>query len=162
MTTLQNQSLPQSGQPSKAWVKVLILTVALAVPAFLVSPNGPLGGFWAPAHNESMPMGIQLPLFVLLNLAEVITFGLGISFLVFGYPLVRAIAPASKTLTWAAYLATAWLLFSWWPHDSLHIHNGMDVSGLLAIEYGFHITLMISGVILASFLLTLFRERAAR
>jgi hypothetical protein len=38
----------------------------------------------------------------------------------------------------------------------------MDLSGLLAIEYGFHITLMICGVILASFLLTLFRERTAR
>jgi hypothetical protein len=58
-------------------------------------------------------MGMQLPLFIVLNLAEVITFGLGISFLVFGYPLVRAIAPAGCSLvdgrTTACTSTTAWM-----------------------------------------------------
>jgi hypothetical protein len=40
------------------------------------------------------------------------------------------------------------LLFSWWPHDSLHIANGTNMSGLLAIEYGFHVTVMAAGAIL--------------
>jgi hypothetical protein len=62
-------------------------------------------------------------------------------------------------LTRAAHFSIAWLLFSWCPHDSLHIHNGMDLSGLLAIEYGFHVSLMIAGMILAYFFLTLLRQK---
>jgi hypothetical protein len=34
-------------------------------------------------------------------------------------------------------------------HDSLHMHNGMNMHGLLFIEVGFHITMLICGVTLA-------------
>jgi hypothetical protein len=94
----------------------------------------------------------------MLNIFEALTFGLGISFLIFGYPLVRAISPASRGLTHAAHLSIAWLLLNWWIHDSLHIHVGMVLNGLLAIEYGFHVTLMLAGVILAIFYMTLLRQ----
>ena len=61
----------------------------------------------------------------------------------------------------AAHLSIAWLLSNWWPHDSLHIHNGLNLGGLLGIEYGFHITLMIAGLIVAYFFLTLLRQERA-
>jgi energy-coupling factor transporter transmembrane protein EcfT len=137
-----------------------VLTLVLAIIAVLANPSGPLGGFWRPAADMHAPMGAELPFAILLKIAEGLTFGLGISFLVFGYPTVRAISPASGRLTRAAHLSIAWLLFSWWPHDSLHIHNGMNVGGLLAIEYAFHITLMIAGIILARFFLTLVQRPA--
>ena len=144
------------------WKPALAVTLVLAIVAVLASPNGPLGGFWRPATDSPVPTSAQLPLLVLLNIAEGLTFGLGISFLIFGYPMVRTISPASIGLTRAAHLSIAWLLFNWWLHDSLHVHNGMNMGGLLGIEYGFHITLMIAGVILAYFFLTLLRqERAA-
>ncbi len=38
---------------------------------------------------------------------------------------------------------------------------GGNDTGLLGIEYGFHVTLMITGVILAYFMLTILRRRAA-
>lgn len=66
--------------------------------------------------------------------AEVVTFGLGVSFLIFGYPLVQSTLPASKGLTFAVYLSIGWLLANWWPHDSLHIANGLKLNGLIAIE----------------------------
>ncbi len=80
--------------------------------------------------------------------------------MLFGFPIVRAISPASGLLTHAAHVSVAWLLFNWWPHDSLHIANGMNLGGLLVIEYVFHISLMIGGAILAYFFLTLLRQRA--
>jgi hypothetical protein len=143
----------------KTWHKVLILTLVLGAVTFAASPNGPLGGFWRPAPDVPAPTSAQLPLFILLNLAEVVTFGLGISFLAFGYPMVRAISPASETLTRAAHLSIVWLLANWWPHDSLHIFNGFNLTGLLGIEYGFHITLMLAGVVLAYFFITLLRQQ---
>ncbi len=34
-------------------------------------------------------------------------------------------------------------------HDNLHKVNGMNIQGLLYIEYAFHVTIIIAGVILA-------------
>ena len=44
------------------------------------------------------------------------------------------------------------------PTNSLHVANGLRLNGLIAIEYGFHITLMVAGAILAYFFLTLLRQ----
>ncbi len=158
MATLSNDTFPRG--PSRTWIKVLALTVVLAVIAFATSPNAPLGAFWAPASDMPTPTATQIPLFILLNVTEALAFGLGISFLLFGYSAVRSISPASPLLTRAAHVSIAWLLLNWWPHDSLHVHVGMALGGLLVIEYLFHITLMIAGVILAYFFLTLQRRPA--
>ncbi len=55
------------------------------------------------------------------------------------------------------YLSVGWFLVSWWPHDNLHIHNGMDLQGLLYIEYGFHVTLIVAALVLAFSLLTMLK-----
>ncbi len=140
------------------WKPAVAVTIVLGVLAFLSGPNAPLGVFWRPNPALPSPSAAQLPFFMLLSAAEAITFGLGIAFLFFGYPMVRAVHPAGTTLTRLAHLSIAWLLFSWWPHDSLHLHVGFNLGGLLAVEYAFHITLMIAGVILAYFFLTLVRQ----
>ena len=157
---MRTESQAMTNGTTRLWVKWLIVTLVLAVIAFLASPNGPLGMFWRPSAEMPHPAGVQLPLLVLLNMAEVVTFGLGVSFLIFGYPLVQSTLPASKGLTLATYLSIGWLLASWWPHDSLHVANGLRLNGLIAIEYGFHITLMVAGAILAYFFLTLLRQQA--
>lgn len=154
----ESQSLSTGAR--RNWIKWLAVTLVLAVIAFLASPNGPLGGFWRPSPEFPQPTDAQLPLFVLLNVAEVLAFGLGIAFLLFGYPVMQTIAPASKRLTFLAFLSIAWLLFNWWPHDSLHVANGMNLNGLLVIEYVFHVTLMVAGAILAYFFFALVRQRA--
>ena len=158
---MSTESQTLSREANRNWVKWLVVTLVLAAIAFLASPNGPLGGFWRPSADFPKPTDAQLPLFILLNLAEALTFGFGISFLIFAYPLMQTLLPASKGLTLAAHLSIAWLLFSWWPHDSLHVANGMNMNGLLAIEYGFHVTLMITGAILVYFFLALVRQRIA-
>lgn len=155
MTTISNET---ARQLSVNWIGFGIVTIVLAVIAFFLSPNAPLGSFWLPEPHMPVPNAVQLPLFILLNVAEVVTFGIGVAFLFFGLPLMRRIAPASTGLTRAAQVSIAWLLLNWWPHDSLHVHNGMELNGLLVIEYVFHVTLMIAGVILAWFFLTLQRR----
>jgi hypothetical protein len=157
--TLATESKAVSKGTGQNWVKWLIVTLVLAAIAFLASPNGPLGVFWRPAADIAAPTGGQVPLLILLNIAEVLTFGLGIAFLIFGYPMVKTAVPASKGLTRAAHLSIAWLLINWWPHDSLHVAAGLNLNPLIAIEYGFHVTLMVAGVILAYFFLTLLRQR---
>jgi len=159
---MSTESQGLSTGAERNWIKWLVVTLVLAVIAFLASPNGPLGGFWRPSADFPQPTDAQLPLFILLNVAEVLAFGFGISFLIFGYPLMQTILPASKGLTLAAHLSIAWLLLSWWPHDSLHVANGLNLNGLLIIEYVFHVTLMITGAILVYFFSALVRQRAVQ
>ena len=156
----QSQSFSKGAR--RNWIKWLVVTLVLAVIAFLACPNGPLGGFWRPSADFPQPADAQLPLFIILNVAESLAFGFGISFLIFGYPLMQTILPASKELTLAAYLSIAWLLFSWWPHDSLHVANGINLNGLLVIEYVFHVTLMVTGAILVYFFLALAKSNYPR
>jgi hypothetical protein len=73
---------------------------------------------------------------------------------------VRSVSADSKLRAWAMYLCIGWLMVSWWPHDNLHIHNGDNLQGLLYIEYGFHMTLMISAIVLAYCFLSLLRGRS--
>lgn len=135
----------------KTPTKVAIVTLVVAVLGFLTEANGPLGGFWAPSPTIPEAAGVQVPLFMILGAAEALSLGLGVSFLLFGYSTLKANVPASATLTRGAHLAIAWLLINWWAHDSLHQHNGMNLNGLLGIEYAFHVTLIVAGVILVRF-----------
>jgi hypothetical protein len=144
----------------KTQTKAAIVTLVLGLLAFLTEPNGPLGAFWAPAPSVPQAIGAQVPLFMLLGAFEALAFGLGVSFLLFGFPTLKATFPVSAPLVRAAHLSIAWLLTNWWAHDSLHLHNGMNLNGLLGIEYLFHVTLIIAGAILARFFVALVRAPA--
>ncbi len=86
--------------------------------------------------------------------------GLGVSFLLFGYSTLKANSQVSESMTRGTHLAITWLLVNWWAHDSLHQHNGMALDGLLGIEYLFHFTLIVSGLIVARFFLAVVRAPA--
>jgi hypothetical protein len=92
-----------------------------------------------------------LPLFIVIGVVESVSFGLGLSFLLYGWPRLRR-AGQDRRLTVATYVSIAWLMTSWWPHDNLHrvLAHG-DWSGLLRIEYAFHVTLAVAGAIVAWF-----------
>jgi hypothetical protein len=127
--------------------KATLLTTALAGGAFFLSPV-----IWPPSPDFPEPTSTQLPFFAALAVAEALVFGLGISLLVFGGRLARrASRPARATV---ALVCIAWLLVSWWPHIGFHLHSGFDMQALLLIDYGFHLTLMAAGVILAYLFVT--------
>jgi hypothetical protein len=119
---------------------ILIAIVSIPVSLILFKPNLP----------GSLPQA-ALPFVLGLKVAEGLALGTGIAFLIFGYPLLKR-AGRSRTLTWAAYLATAWYLVNWWPHDNLHLVAGIgNLWGILGIEYAFHVTLMFAAGVLATF-----------
>lgn len=142
------------GTRLKTWMKVAALTFVLAVPAMLLGRV-----IWPPAPDGPVPSDGQLPFFIFLAAAEALTFGLGVAFLVFGLPFIRRASAGNPLRAWAIYLSIGWLLVSWWPHDNLHIHNGENLQGLLYIEYGFHITLMTAGLVMALCFISLLKDR---
>jgi len=137
-------------------MKRTLTWIGVTVAAALVSLG--LGRtIWPAPAGGLQPPASLLPFFVVLSLAESILFGLGIAFIVFGFGMV-ARSRQPLWLTYAAYGAIAWLLVSWWPHDNLHrVTLAGNWNGLLGIEYGFHLTLMASAVVLAVFFFRVLR-----
>ena len=140
----------------KTWVKVLLVTVLVAVPAFLLGPV-----LFPPADIGVEPTAGQMPYFLFLAVGDALLLGLGVSFLLFGFPVMRQVSPDSKLRAWAMYLSIGYLMVSWWPHLNLHSHNGIDLQGLLYIDYFFHLPLEIAGVVLALSFISLVTGRTA-
>jgi hypothetical protein len=139
----------------KTWVKVLIVTILVAVPAFLLGPV-----LFPPADMGVTPTAGQLPFFLFLAVGDALLLGLGVSFLLFGFPVMRKVSPDSRLRAWVMYLSIGYLMVSWWPHLNLHAHNGTNLQGLLYIDYGFHLPLEIAGVALALSFISLVASRA--
>ena len=129
----------------KRWMKVTIVTLMVAVPAFVLGSV-----LFPPADVGSEPSAAQIPFFMFLGAADAILLGLGVSFLVFGLPVLRKVSPDSRLRAWAMYLAIGYLMVSWWPHLNLHISTPIDNwQMLLYIDFLFHLPLEIAGVVLA-------------
>jgi hypothetical protein len=142
----------------KTWIKVAAITVTVAIPAFFLGPV-----LFPPADIGVTPTAAQLPLFLFLAVTDALVLGLGVSFLLFGLPVLRRVSPDSKARAWAMYLAIGYLMVSWWPHLNMHGSNGFDLGGLLVIDYLFHLPLEIAGAVLAyGFLSLLLEWRGAR
>jgi hypothetical protein len=136
-------------------VKVTVVTVIVGVAAMALGPI-----LWPIAEGGAQPTAGQLFFFIVLEAIQSLAFGLGIAFLLFGLPTVRGVSPNSQLMAWAMYQSIGWLLVSWWPHSHLHQVVGENLQGLLYIEYGFHVTVIIGAIVLAYGFLSLLREQS--
>jgi hypothetical protein len=128
--------------------KIIVLTLVVSVAAFLLAPV-----LWPPAPGTPTPQGAQLVFFILLAILSALTFGAGVAFLAFGWPVVRYATDIARVPAWPLFVALGWLLVSWWPHNNLHLSVGGDLSGVLAIEYAFHVSMYVAGLIVVWFFL---------
>lgn len=122
-----------------------LVALVCAILAFSLSLK-----IWPDPVGMPGPSEGLVPYFIVVSILECVAFGVGIAFLLFGYPLVSRLG-GPKGLTVVAFLAITWELVSWWPHDNMHRVNDMgNFAGLLRIEYTFHVTLVIAGIIIAA------------
>lgn len=128
------------------------IIVAGAVLALAVGPQTPIGAaLWPPAAEGPDPSGALLAGFVAYGIYSAVGFGVGAA-------LVVALARRTGHLARArrhgvmSVVALGWLTMSWIPHDNLHMMVGTDPVGLLALEWGFHGTLILAATIVATYL----------
>jgi hypothetical protein len=107
------------------------------------------------------PTAGQLPFFIFLAVGYALLLGLGVSFLLFGFPVIRKVSPDSRARAWAMYLSIGYLMISRWPHLNMHASNGIDFQGLLYIDLFFHLPLEAAGVALALSFISLMRSHPA-
>lgn len=90
-----------------------------------------------------------MPFFILLTVFDSLLLEIGVAFVVFGWPLVRRVAPGSRPIAIAMFIGAAWLAISWYPHIGLHTSAfGSTFGGLLAIDYLFHVPPYVVGLLL--------------
>lgn len=126
--------------------KFIVTSVVFAIASFA------LGRFmWPDTPGMVGPAGNLIPFFIFISAIESISFGVGVAFLFFGYPLLKNVKAHKDLACWAFY-SIVWMLVSWWPHDNMHRTNvAGDFVGLLHIEFLFHFTLIIAGFIVATY-----------
>jgi hypothetical protein len=123
--------------------KAAALALVIAVPAFLLAP------ILFPPPPGPGPSSAQMPFFLLLTVFDSLLLGIGVAFVVFGWPLVRRVAPGSRAIAMAMFIGVAWLTISWYPHIGLHTSAfGSTFGGLLFIDYLFHVPLYVVGLLL--------------
>lgn len=132
----------------KTQYKFALVAVPLAIISFLLGRV-----IWPDPVGMAGPDASLIPYFMFIGALESLAFGLGISFLIFGWPRMISAVPGSSSLATASFVSIVWMLISWWPHDNMHRVNGMEnFAGLLRIEYIFHFTLIIAAFIVAMYL----------
>lgn len=78
-----------------------------------------------------------------------LSLGAGTAFALLCWPAVRdTFGPRRRVLAGAVHVSIVWVLWNWWLHDGLHMVVD-SVGGLIAIEYAFHVTIMLAGAVLA-------------
>ena len=129
-------------------LKALLITLVLAIPAFILG-----NVFWPPSPTLPAPTTSETPFLFILNILEVISFGLGFAFLIIGAQIANRVI-GKNLLSKLTFISIAWILINWWPHDKLHSSIGYNIKDLLLIEYAFHVTLIAAGIILAYYFFT--------
>jgi hypothetical protein len=135
--------------------KVVAVVVVGTVFAFVSSQL-----LWPPPAGFNPPASL-LPFFVVLGVVESLAFGAGVAFLIFGFPLIARTGVGSLA-AWGGYIGIAWSLVNWWAHDGFHRVNGLHLAGLLWIEYSFHVTLILGGLLSVYFFLSVVRAAEQR
>jgi hypothetical protein len=127
-------------------VVTLLLAALVALVAFLTTDS-----LWPGSTDLSVVPQPWARLFTGLYVAECLSFGLGVAFLLFGRGrLTRLGRP--PWLTTLAHLSIVWLLVAWWPQDNFYrLAAKTDWGRQAALVYGFNITLMIAAAVLVAF-----------
>jgi hypothetical protein len=131
----------------KTKYRFALVAIPLAILTFFLSLV-----IWPNPAGVAGPSSDLVPYFMFVSFLECLAFGVGIAFLLFGWPLLSQFGQRNR-LTVATFLAVTWSLISWWPHDNMHRVNGGDnFSGLIRIELLFHVTLIISSFIIVTYI----------
>ena|SRR5215204_6520209 len=91
MSTQVPRGERSSSSQRASWIKVLVITLLVTIPAFLLGHV-----IWHPMGMAPSPG--QMPFFMGVSFVEALALGLGVSFLVFGLPLVRTLTVEDQSV----------------------------------------------------------------
>jgi hypothetical protein len=136
---------------------MLIVTVVVGAAAFVAGPK-----IWPMSPDVPMPPANLLPGYIAVSAMEALAFGFAVAFALFGWPAIRALSLPAPWLNKWLFVTLCWFIGNWWMHDNLHMHNALNMHGMIFIEVGFHMTMLICGVTLAVSLVSLSQRKGSK
>lgn len=128
-------------------VSIFALVCVVAATALLLHPLGPLGNkIWPPSDICPLPTPEQFPFFVVIAVIEAGALGLGVAFMTCGYGAVKWLRHRWQRLV--VFIGLGWHMMNWALHDGFHQVAGIDLTRILYIEYGFHVTLIVASCLI--------------
>ena len=132
---------------------MLAVTLVVGGAAFFAGPK-----IWPMSPEVPMPPPALLPGYMALSVIEALAFGFAVAFALFGWPAVRRLDLGAPWLNKWLFVTLVWFTGNWWMHDNLHMHNGLNMHGMIFIEFGFHLTMLVCGFTLTLGLASLARR----
>ncbi len=126
----------------RSWGMVIVAFV-VGLAAFVAAPH-----IWPMGPDVPMPPANLLPGYIALSAIEALAFGFAVAFAIFGWPAIRDLNLGAPWLNKLLFVTLVWFIGNWWAHDNLHMHNGLNMNGLLFIEIAFHMTMLACGITL--------------
>jgi hypothetical protein len=100
--------------------------------------------------------------FRVLYFFETLSFGLGVSYLRFGFAAL-AVLHRSKSFALLAHLSMAWLMLAWWPEDNMYrLSSATDWARQSQLVWTFNISSMLAAAIVAAFAMAAYRNAVTR
>ncbi|MEK6918706.1 MAG: hypothetical protein AABW73_01575 [Nanoarchaeota archaeon] len=131
----------------------ITIVIFLTVITLILGPK-----LWPSIEGEVGPTSAQIPFLITLSIIESLLFGIGIALIYIAIPQLKKVKEEERRRTYWTFASIIWILISWWPHDNLHRHVGMNYSALIGIEYGFHLTIMLAGIMIAYYFMKEIKE----
>lgn len=129
--------------------RFVLITLALTIVLMAFHPIGPFGAMlWPQGDPDVQPEPWQLPLFLVLFIAEAAVTAFGVAYLFLGWRFTRAMLADRPRLAMGVHASVAFLFIQWWPHGNLHMSVPFSFGAILAIDYAFHLPIMIASVTL--------------
>jgi hypothetical protein len=145
----------ENKQSSKSDLLIFIIFGAILTPIGFLAI---MEWNWIPADLTFITEE-YMPLENLLVLFDGLAFAIGVAFFVKGLPKLRNVKPELQSRVFILFVALTWNLVNWLIHNRLHLAFGFDMSGLLILEYGFHVTMQISGLFAAYAIYTMITRK---
>ena len=139
------------------WWRMSLLTLVVGAVAFVSGPK-----LWPMAPSVPDPPPNLLPFYIVLAAIEALAFGFAVAFAIFGWPAIRRLPLGASWLNKSLFVTLCWFMGNWWMHDNLHMHIALDMSRLLYIEYGFHMSMLACVLILTVGFMRLAAPSAAK
>ena len=110
---------------------MLIVTIVIGLTAFVIGPH-----IWPMASDVPLPPVNLLPGYIVLSATEALAFGFAAAFALFGWPAIRGLGLGAAWLNKWLFVTLCWFMGNWWMHDSLHMHNGMNMPFTTTLSLG--------------------------
>lgn len=124
------------------------IIIVVSTFGILFAPFSPIGAMiWSEPNTGVTPTATQGILLLGVTFMESVGMGLAVAFLALGWSYTKRTFAGRPRLAALVHVSVVWILGNFWLHDNLHMVNGVNIDGIIAIDYAFHSAIMLASIV---------------